>query len=276
MAKTTVFFRDDDVGGLTEPLRAVVELLLEEHVPCNYLVVPAHLDREATEYMRARKREAADLVRLNQHGYEHQYRNGEDVTYAEFSGSRSFQDQLAALADGRRILEDMLGEDFDPEVFTPPCHKYDENTLRALEELDFSVLSAGLQGSWGARLYYCFGRALKRVQWLGKRVSYHCGHIPSTGLVEVSGSIDVDEELDRYGNKIVKSASDLAREFRERRCDPSGAVGFMLHHANYDDRGKVDTLRELICTLREDPTVEFALIDSVAARLPSMTPNHRS
>lgn len=267
MAKTTVFFRDDDVGGLTDPLRALVELLLEEGVPCNYLVVPAHLDGEAADYMRGKRRDTPDLVRLNQHGYEHQHRVGGEMTYAEYSGGRSQEDQFASLAEGRRILEEMLGAEFDPRVFTPPCHKYDENTVRALDALGFSVLSAGVKGSLGARLYYGLGRAQGRIHWLGKRVSYHCGPIPATGLVEVSGSIDVDEDVDREGNKIVKSAADLTREFQARRREPSGITGFMLHHANYLDDSKLDTLREVIGMLRDDPTVEFSLIESVADRV---------
>ena len=88
MPKTTVFFRDDDAGTLTGPLRAVVELLLEEEVPCHYMVVPAHLDRDCAEYMRDRKRGSADLIRMSQHGLRHAHTVGGRHTYAEYSGGR--------------------------------------------------------------------------------------------------------------------------------------------------------------------------------------------
>ena len=41
MEITRVFIRDDDVGPWSTALRAVVSLLLEEKIPCNYQVVPA-------------------------------------------------------------------------------------------------------------------------------------------------------------------------------------------------------------------------------------------
>jgi hypothetical protein len=125
---TTVFFRDDDVGGLSQALRNVVEVLIEERVPCNYQVVPMYLNAEAAAYMKKQRQAHPDLVVLNQHGYRHEdHRNGA-LTYEEFGGHRPFDDQLAAIGEGRRMLVEMLGSDFNGDVFTPPCHKYDEAT----------------------------------------------------------------------------------------------------------------------------------------------------
>lgn len=266
-AATAVFFRDDDAGALNAPLRAVVELLLAERVPCNYQIVPAHLSPEAAEYLCERSRAHPELLRLNQHGYEHRHTLGGQPTFAEFSGDRSYQDQHAAIAKGRAILERMLGDQHGPKVFTPPCHKYDRNTLQALEALGFTVFSAGVKGSPAAQAYYAVGRALGRITLLGKRVSYHGARIPSTGLVELSGAIDVDEQLDRTGRKIVKSASALEQELRNCLAARPAVLGVMLHHDNYVDDAKLETLRAFIGVLRREPSVRFANLESIAASM---------
>jgi hypothetical protein len=260
-----VFFRDDDAGPWVEPLRAVVELLIEEAVPCNYQIVPAHLAAETADYLRSRRQACPELVHLNQHGYRHEHTVGGERSFAEFSGGRSLADQQAAIGRGRELLQARLGEDLGPAVFTPPCHKYDRNTLRALQALGFTVFSAGLQTAPAARAYYALGRGLRRVSFLGKRVSYHGARIPGTTLLELSGAIDVDEECDARGEKIRKSAEDLHAEWQ--RLEPLGlpVVGVMLHHQNYVDHGKLEALRGFLGYLRRDPRVRFRSLESIAA-----------
>ncbi|MBT4511716.1 MAG: hypothetical protein HOC20_05865 [Chloroflexi bacterium] len=61
----------------------------------------------------------------------------------EFSGlDRSIQ--IERLAEGRKFLEHMVGAPIT--TFVPPWNIYDLNTLRALEHLGFSVLSADTGG----------------------------------------------------------------------------------------------------------------------------------
>src|SRR5262245_16531426 len=236
---TTVFFRDDDVGGLSPALKSVVELLIEERIPCNYQVVPMYLKPEAVGYMREKRRAHPELVVLNQHGYKHEdHRNGE-LTYEEFGGHRPFDDQLAAIAEGRRMLVEMFDGDFSGGVFTPPCHDDDAHTLVALYALGFRILSAGVLTKPQMRAYYGVGRALGRVSFLGKRVSYHGARTPSK-VLELSGSVDVDPEISP--GAPLQSFEMLCAQY-EYSVKTESIIGIMLHHETYTSPEKVDTLR---------------------------------
>lgn len=71
------------------------------------------------------------------HGYSHQTISAGQWT--EFSGL-DYNSQVKRLAKGRKLLEDMI--DAPVDTFVPPWNRYDLNTLRALEALGFSTLSA--------------------------------------------------------------------------------------------------------------------------------------
>jgi hypothetical protein len=260
---TTVFFRDDDVGGLTPGLRNVVETLIEERVPCNYQVVPMYLNAEGAAYMREKRRAHPDLVVLNQHGYRHEDHRDGAVTYEEFGGHRPYDDQLAAIAEGRRMLVEMLDGDFSGDVFTPPCHKYDENTLSALYALGFRVVSAGVLPGLGTRLYYEVGRALRSVSFLGKRVSYHGGRTPSQ-ITELSGAVDVDPDINPGGR--AKTFETLSGEL-ERAVASQSIVGVMLHHETYNSPQKVETLRKFARWVRGRSDVQLKTIEAIADTL---------
>jgi len=264
MNEITVFFRDDDVGPLEDPLRRVMDLLLEESVPCSYQIVPTRLDPAAARWLCDRKREHAGLVFLNQHGYRHQQDLRGRQRWSEFAGGRAYEEQLADIRAGRELLRGELGHAFDADVFTPPCHKYDATTLRALRELGFRTLSAGVRVDAAARLYYRLGGALGRISLLGGRVSYHGRPTPGGGLTEVSVCIDVDEDQDLRRRKLVKDDGRLWREL-ETCSAVLPAVGVMLHHARYDDEDRLATLRRFVRRLKQHPRVRFDTLPAVAA-----------
>lgn len=261
-APTTVFFRDDDVGRSTPALQSVMDLLIEESVPCSYQVVPALLDRDAAAYLRGIQARHRDLVWLNQHGNRHEQLLRGQRVYSEFAGNRPFAEQRGAIEEGRRLLEDMLGPALDPDLFTPPCHKYDGATVEALESLGFRLLSAGVKADPIAQLYYGLGARLGRIGFLGRRVSYHGTRVASSKLVELSVCIDVDEDQDRDGNRIDKDAERLWREFEIcRRRLP--VVGIMLHHPCYDRPQKLDWLRVFVRRLKAEPGVAVSSIAAI-------------
>ena len=263
--RTLAFFRDDDVGELTPELRSLVELLIEERVPCNYLVVPAHLTRATAEYLRKLRASHPGLIEINQHGFLHEQVIGGKHGWSEFGGRRSYDEQRAAIAEGKRIMEELLSGDFSPLVFTPPSNKYDDNTLRAMEDLGFTVLSAIVETMPHRLVHYRLGRALQRIWFMGGPVSYHGATAPRRNIRELSIAIDVDYDVNVFGQQKLKTAGDLLREFERARAQHE-AVGIMLHHATYRSASKLDTLRELIHALRSDPTVELRTIESIVGR----------
>jgi len=262
---TTVFFRDDDVGRLTPGLRFVIGLLLEEGVPCNYQVVPSFLDAEAIGFLKDVQSRHPDRVVLNQHGFRHEQQIGGERVFSEFAGGRPYAEQHREIEAGRALLREALGASFDARIFTPPCHKYDGATLRALHDLGFEILSAGVKLDPASRLYYRIGRWLRRVTLLGQRVSYHEGATTDPPLADVSVCIDVDEDQDRAGRVIEKGPDRLWSEF-ERARRVARCVGVMLHHERYGSDAKRETLRTFVRRLKAEPEVAFATIGAIAAR----------
>ena len=127
-------------------------------------------------------------------------------------------------------------------------------------------LSAGLRTDFPARVYYQLGRALGRVELLGKRVSYHRRFTPDPRLAEVSVVVDVHEDLDANGARIEKTADDLWNDFEAARRSLD-AVGIMTHHQACDTPEKQAALRTFVSRLAADPSVRFgALLDLAPAR----------
>lgn len=258
----TVFFRDDDVDSLTDELIAFVNFFLREAIPVNYQIVPGRFEADACEFIRESRRSHPELIRLNQHGYMHEHVNKGVHTWFEYSGDRPYEDQYQSIQRGQRILRERLGSYFDDRVFTPPGHKYDENTLQALEALGFEILSASSYTSPHARLYYAVGKLLRRSSLLGKRISYNGRQLPGHDLREISVAIDVDMSKDRRGNPITKSSARLIREFQQA-IRHTRVVGIVLHHSCYHRRS-LEILQEFIGFLRSVPGLSFRLIEDVA------------
>jgi hypothetical protein len=253
MRQTLVFFRDDDVGEMSDALRGVMQTLVEASIPCNYQVVPEYLDAAAAVQLRALQTAHPDLIFLNQHGFRHAQELAGQRVASEFAGGRPYDSQFRDIQQGREMLIEALGDSFAGDVFTPPCHKYDGETVRAIGDLGFTTLSAGVHADWKARAYYGLGRALGRIELLGRRVSYHLAMTPDPRVSEVSVSIDVHEAQDAAGSRVDKTAEDLWRELSFLRARLP-AVGVMLHHQACDTAEKQGALREFVARLCSDPT----------------------
>ncbi|MFK7897267.1 MAG: DUF2334 domain-containing protein [Myxococcota bacterium] len=266
MAETLAFFRADDVGEMTEPLKAVLSTLIDAGVPCHYQVVPSYLDPTSAAALQKLQADHRELVFFHLHGLNHfQIIDGERVT-SEFGGGRPFEEQLDAIREGRNALVQELGDSFSPDMFTPPCHKYDEQTLRALGDEGFSILSAGIRADLPSRIYYAIGRALGRVSFLGKRVSYNLKRTPDPRLVEISCSIDVHEDCGADGERIDKTADMLWAEFEFFRARLP-AVGIMLHHQACETPEKQSALKQFVERLQRDPDVRILnMYETLAAR----------
>jgi len=75
------------------------------------------------------------------HGYSHHTIDAKHMT--EFSGL-DYSRQVERIAKGKQLLEEMICSPIT--TFVPPWNTYDLNTLRALEKLRFSTLSASRGG----------------------------------------------------------------------------------------------------------------------------------
>ncbi len=263
---TTVFIRDDDVGERSEALCAVVRLLLAEELPVNYQAIPARLTAEAAAFMRDRQHEHPDLISVNQHGYCHEQVIGGKHRWSEFAGGRSYADQHEAIARGRERLRDRLGDTFDASIFTPPQHRYDAATLRALADLGFETMSASVHTSFAAACVYRVGRWFGMTSVASRGISYHGGVNPVSGLREISVAIDVDFDRDAAGRRREKTADRLIEEFRRARSHHE-IVGIMLHHETYENPRRLAPLGDFLRRLKLEPDLRFATIGEIAATI---------
>lgn len=81
---------------------------------------------------------------ISQHGYEHRYESKDGGIlginmYSEFAGL-PFERQKEKLSKGKQILEE---NEIYTDIFMAPAHSYDDNTLKALNELGFHYVTDG-------------------------------------------------------------------------------------------------------------------------------------
>jgi len=223
------FVRDDDVGELTDALRAFVELFVAHAIPVSYQIIPALFTSECAEFLLSVQRTHPNLVEFGQHGLRHQMTIGGRVVKREFGPERSFDDQSADIAQGLGIMRERLGDGATVKVFTPPQHKFDRNTVKAAAASGHRIFSASCYPTPHHQMAYRLGRRLGLGSLRHHGISYHGGMRPEAAIAEVSISIDVDD-----GKRRKRSAEAMPDALRSASAR-TDIVGLMFHHAMYDD-----------------------------------------
>ena len=155
----TVVFRYDDYSAKSDTAfeRALIELFRRHDLPVSIGVIPSiarNISRptpDTPQFLRPLPEEKFALLReamsdgtveVALHGLSHQRLDPDQRT--EFSG-RTYEDQVERISRGKRFLEE--GLDVPIRVFIPPWNSFDAATIRALETLEFEVLSSDLTRS---------------------------------------------------------------------------------------------------------------------------------
>jgi len=107
------------------------------HEQGNQKLIP--LSKEKAEILRIGVNQG--LIDVALHGYSHQSHQATD--YSELSGL-DYEQQFGLILDAKKFLEKLIGTPVN--IFAPPWNSYDENTLSALEDIGFSILTAGRDG----------------------------------------------------------------------------------------------------------------------------------
>ena len=152
----TVVFRMDDYSNDTSSNfdAVVLDEFERHHFPVVFGVIPyspekgalsAQSDRDhplsSTKADRLRPALQSGLLEVAQHGYSHR-----SVRACRLAGESEFMGvprevQRANIMKGKALLEGLFGRPITS--FCPPFNRYDENTVRVLAALGFTVLSAG-------------------------------------------------------------------------------------------------------------------------------------
>lgn len=251
-----LFVRNDDVGPLTQSLRSYVELFLRVGIPVSYQIIPARLTAECARYLKRHWRQKPHLIEFGQHGLEHEMVVRGRRLLREFGPERSLEEQTTVIQEGRRRLREALGEDVPIRIFTPPQHKFDVNTLRAVASSGCTILSAAHYPSRRHQAAYGIGRALRLSSIMHHGISYHLRTRPDAPLREVSIAVVVDD-----GRSIRTPAETLPHAIA-RAASCSDVVGLMFHHEVY--RGRLMELEAIADKMVEHGRDRFVLLSSLA------------
>ena len=206
------FFRDDDAGWEDELLSDLLDRCQARGVHIDLAVIPAELKPDLATALCDRA--STGLVHLHQHGYRHVNHEAEGRKY-EFGPSRSHDQQLADIAEGRDMISGLLHPYVDP-IFTPPWNRCTDQTAAALINLGFQALS----------------RDHTAVPF---------------GLPDLA---EVPVTVDWFAKKKSEpwAREEVARQLVERIAAGGRPVGVMLHHAitNEEHLGLVDDLLALV------------------------------
>jgi len=151
-----VVFRYDDysTGSSTEMEWKIIEAFREKNASLTFAVIPyvfsGDVESPSPGDVKALSQIKCNILRnafrtgvvdIALHGYSHQTIQANIRT--EFAG-QGFLRQVEKIYKGKKFLEEMTG--VPVTCFVPPWNRYDLNTLRALEKLQFSSISANLSG----------------------------------------------------------------------------------------------------------------------------------
>jgi peptidoglycan/xylan/chitin deacetylase (PgdA/CDA1 family) len=131
------FFRDDDAGWEDESLWQLLDRCQANTVQIDLAVIPVELTAVLADSLCDRA--STGLVHLHQHGFRHVNHEADGRKY-EFGPSRSHDQQLADIAQGRALIGGQLHPYVEP-IFTPPWNRCTDQTAAALANLGFQVLS---------------------------------------------------------------------------------------------------------------------------------------
>lgn len=260
MSQATAYFvRDDDVGELSDALKAFVETFVQRRLPVSYQVIPAALTQACADYMTAARLAHPDLIEFGQHGLKHAMTLRGKPLLREFGPERTAQQQRADIEEGLRLLKDRLGADTPIQVFTPPQHKYDRHTVEAAAAVGHKVFSAAYYPTLHHQLAYRLGRGLGLSSIRHHGISHNGRRRPEAPIDEVSIAVDVDDgEVIRYTAPAIPAVVE-----RARGC--TDTIGFMFHHAMYDGAHGRQELAAIADRLAAYGVGRFRLLGSLRA-----------
>ena len=251
------FIRDDDVGELTDALRAFAETFLARAIPVSYQIIPVRLTQPCADYLAGLERDHPGLIEFGQHGLTHQMQLHGRTLLREFGPERTLVEQRKDIERGRDMLTARLARQRPIQVFTPPQHKYDANTVRAAAAAGHKVFSAAYYPGAPYQLAYALGRRLGLSSLGCNGLSRHGQARPEADIAEVSISLDVDD-----GEVLKRPAARLDQDL-ERARRRTDKVGLMFHHAIYADRpGELHAIADQLALLGAE---RFRPLGSLAA-----------
>lgn len=145
-----VFLRNDDVFEADKNFILLNKIFIKRKIPVHHAIIPKKLSKSSVNKLIELKLQHPELIEYGQHGYSHKNYGNKKIKF-EFLG-RTYKQQKSDIENGKKTMEQLLGQHFIP-VFSPPYHKYNEDTLRILDELNFRIFSADRETKFNMNNY---------------------------------------------------------------------------------------------------------------------------
>ncbi len=159
-SKIKMIFRYDDY--LLKPSRisdSVLYFFQKNDIPLCIAIIPFNKnDSLIYGYDSAKINDLKERIQRKEievalHGYNHVNESKTSFfrkkMYSEFAGV-NYETQYEKIAKGKKALDSLL--QINTDIFVPPFNTYDKNTLKALADLNFKILSANMRGTSGNNL----------------------------------------------------------------------------------------------------------------------------
>jgi peptidoglycan/xylan/chitin deacetylase (PgdA/CDA1 family) len=227
MKHPVIFFRNDDVrDSLDESLVIITGLFVKHKIPISHAVEPANVTQPVANWLLKVKKQYPDIIEIVQHGYDH---SKKAVTASgEFGGTRTYEDQYNDIAESIKLMHRYFGKCWF-KAFTFPYGTYNYETLRALKDLNYNVVSTGYTHSLKRYFLNTAGTLLKKKFLINKPIHYFNEKIPGLGMLELPTSINMTKRTLDENNSIQKTFEELKKEF-ELKKSAFHLIGFLIHH----------------------------------------------
>ncbi|MGB7181599.1 MAG: hypothetical protein WBD34_17285 [Burkholderiaceae bacterium] len=222
-----IFFRNDDGGWAQERLDNLWHLMLRHGLPMDVAVIPDALTEQIADRLHGLHQRSTGMLRFHQHGFRHRNHEFSDRK-SEFGISRTFEQQLTDIDEGRTVLGRWLGNSVDP-FFTPPWNRCTDVTISALHTLGFQVISR-ITGS----------------------DSLVCNQLKP---IDVS----IDWLKSRKGQRMTWAQF---CNYAKSQFEIGDTIGIMLHHEHMDTP-ELERFQQFVKLLMAQPNVQFCSMKAI-------------
>jgi len=135
---SVITIRNDDLGLHDDEFFWLHNLFVQEEIPVTYGVIPQKATNALASFLLQEQKEKT--IEIVQHGFAHSNHSMAMDKY-EFGASRTYEQQHADIAAGKARMQELFGSKYVRNVFVPPWHQFNADTLKALRALEFDTLT---------------------------------------------------------------------------------------------------------------------------------------
>lgn len=245
----SIFIRNDDIRStLDQSLIYLTDAILSAGLCVSHAVEPANVSAEVAEWLILKKEEHPDGVEIIQHGVDHKIKTKPPIR-GEFGGSRGYMEQLLEIEKGCKRMDQLFGNQWS-RVFSFPYGSYNMDTIRALQSLNYRIISTGMRFSYKRRILNAVGKILRKKS-IGKRnIVYTNQIIPGTSIYEIPVVLNCTKTQTALNSAIQKNTEELISSWRSLPAKMH-KIGLLCHHRFYS-QSDIDQLAAFLQFLRNE------------------------